>query len=167
MEHIKDRVLTELLSLPHGPTTPEAAAPAVQVRQEEPEEDEPGPSAPAAQPVPQPKKRRSLSSFFSTEGPVSLSVEDKIKAELTAYLMILNVKEDVNPLEWWRKHEEDYQRVGKLAKKYLSIPATSASSERLFSVTGNIVTCKRASLLPDAVDRLAFLSKNMQRNDST
>ena len=38
---------------------------------------------------------------------------------------------------------------------------TSASSERLFSRSGKIVTPLRASLKPDKVDMLVFLSKNV------
>ncbi|GAA6096662.1 zinc finger BED domain-containing protein 1-like [Tachysurus ichikawai] len=47
-----------------------------------------------------------------------------------------------------------------LAKSYLSVPATSTASERLFSVAGNIVTKKRASLTSEHVDMLTFLHCN-------
>jgi hypothetical protein len=42
----------------------------------------------------------------------------------------------------------------------LAIPATSAPSERVFSVAGNIVNKKRVRLKPDTVDLLIFLRGN-------
>lgn len=155
VEHIKKRAVTELLYLPTDKTTPEPG-PAVQVRQEE-EEAQTGPG-------PAPKKRRSLASFFQKKNvpSSSLSEADKIRTELETYLLTPEISEDADPLQWWKKHEDNFPRLSKLAKKYLSIPATSAPSERLFSVGGNIVTCHRASLKPDVVDRLVFLAKNLQ-----
>ena len=38
-----------------------------------------------------------------------------------------------------------------------AVPATSASVERLFSVAGQVVTAKRASLDPETVTLLVFL----------
>ena len=38
--------------------------------------------------------------------------------------------------------------------------ATSVPSERLFSVAGNIVSAKRAALLPENVEKLVFLHEN-------
>ncbi|KAK0155081.1 Zinc finger BED domain-containing protein 1 [Merluccius polli] len=145
------RPCQELLSL--LPTEPDTA---VRVRQEENE-------VAAAEPGPALKKRRSLSSFFPKKTPASsLSEVDRIRAELATYLLISEISEDADPLQWWKKQEENFPRLSKLARKYLSIPATSAPSERLFSVGGGVVTCHRASLKPDAVDRLVFLAKNLQ-----
>ncbi len=76
--------------------------------------------------------------------------------------MIPEVDSDVNPLDWWKTQEIHFPRLGKLAKKYPCIPASSSPSERAFSTGGNIVTCHRATLKPDAVDRLVFLSHNLK-----
>lgn len=40
--------------------------------------------------------------------------------------------------------------------------ATIFPSERVFSTSGSIVPCRRASLKPDTVDRLVFLSQSLQ-----
>ena len=48
----------------------------------------------------------------------------------------------------------------RLARKYLAIPATSAPSERVFSLAGNICSRRRASLSPDHLDALVFLNAN-------
>ncbi|KAK0144041.1 Zinc finger BED domain-containing protein 1 [Merluccius polli] len=73
------------------------------------------------------------------------------------YLQTTEVESDADPLDWWRCHQTNFPRIAKLARQYLCIPATSAPSERTFSTGGNIVTCHRAALKPDAVDRLVFL----------
>lgn len=65
-----------------------------------------------------------------------------------------------NPLDWWRVHHSKYPNVWRLASCILSIPATSAPSERVFSVAGNIVNKKRVRLKPDKVDLLIFLRAN-------
>ena len=51
--------------------------------------------------------------------------------------------------------------LAKLAQKYLGIVATSVPSECLFSVAGNIVRTKRATLLPENLDKLVFLHENI------
>ena len=50
-----------------------------------------------------------------------------------------------------------YPILARLAKKYLSIPASSAASERVFLAAGNVVTKKRNKLGDDTVDALVFL----------
>lgn len=68
---------------------------------------------------------------------------------------------DTDSLEWWRLHKAYFPRLSDLVKKYLCIPAKSAPSDRVFSTGGNIVTCRRACLKPESVDRLKFLSRNL------
>ena len=48
-------------------------------------------------------------------------------------------------LTWWKEHAARFPYLSQLARRYLAMPATSASVERLFSVAGQIVTAKRAS----------------------
>jgi len=43
---------------------------------------------------------------------------------------------------------------------YLAIPATSAPSERAFSIAGFIASAKRCSLTPMMVENLHFLHDN-------
>lgn len=80
--------------------------------------------------------------------------------QFTGYLSEPQLRFDLNPLEWWRTREDKYPAIAAIAKKYLAIPSTSASSERCFSTAGNIVTPKRSSLLPENVDTLVFLYQN-------
>ncbi len=47
--------------------------------------------------------------------------------------------------------------LSQVARRYLAMTATSALVERLFSVTGQVVTPKRNSLHPSSVTLLVFL----------
>jgi len=73
---------------------------------------------------------------------------------------LLEVKED--PLFWWKKHQYHYPLLSQLAKSYLCIPGTSVSSERVFSTAGDIITAQRSGLLPEHVDQIIFLNKNLK-----
>ena len=67
----------------------------------------------------------------------------------------LDVK--ANILMWWKQHAVRFPYLSRLARRYLAMPATSASVERLFSVAGQVVTAKRARLDPSTVTLLVFL----------
>ncbi|KAG0205301.1 hypothetical protein BGX28_003055 [Mortierella sp. GBA30] len=52
--------------------------------------------------------------------------------ELSRYLQ-LKIVQDVEPLEWWSMNKEKLPTVARLARKYLSLSASSVASERMFS----------------------------------
>ena len=64
---------------------------------------------------------------------------------------------DSPPLMWWKEHAAQFPYLSQLSRRYLAMPATRASVERLFSVAGQVVTAKRASLDPETVTLLVFL----------
>ncbi|XDV39812.1 hypothetical protein PO909_008999 [Leuciscus waleckii] len=145
LEVVKKRAVSEISALCNS-TTEEAGPSAVQ-------ENTP------------PKKKMTLGAFFKNSAPSTTphpqSEKTKIETELATYFLIPDIEPDTDPLEWWKLHQPNFPRLSLLAKKYLSIPATSAPSERVFSVGGGIVTCNRACLKPEVVDRLIFLAKNV------
>lgn len=65
-----------------------------------------------------------------------------------------------NPLKWWRDHEKILPRLAKLARRYLSACATSASSERLFSAFGLVYEQRRMSLARETANAIIFLHEN-------
>ncbi|XP_033931523.1 E3 SUMO-protein ligase ZBED1-like [Pseudochaenichthys georgianus] len=112
------------------------------------------------------KGKRSLGSFFkqseaAAKADLSQYLKDAVEAELNSYLLTPSIDKEEDPLAWWKTHKVIFPQLPKLARKYLCIPATSAPSERLFSASGNIVTCQRSCLKPALVDRLVFLAKNL------
>ncbi|CAM9297228.1 unnamed protein product, partial [Hapterophycus canaliculatus] len=48
-----------------------------------------------------------------------------------------------SPLKWWKKKAEVYPTLSKLEQKYLAVQATTAASERLFSVAKLVLTAMR------------------------
>ncbi|XP_051973794.1 E3 SUMO-protein ligase ZBED1-like [Xyrauchen texanus] len=70
-----------------------------------------------------------------------------------------------NPLIWWRENEKEYPLLACMAKRYLCVPGTSVTSERVFSTAGDIITAKRSCLTPGHVNELLFLQKNLSIPD--
>jgi hypothetical protein len=60
-------------------------------------------------------------------------------------------------LGWWKINEKTYPRMAALAKYYLSIPASSAFSERCFSFAGNTRSIKRTAISDDKLEMMAVL----------
>jgi hypothetical protein len=65
-----------------------------------------------------------------------------------------------NPLEWWRQHKDTFPILACLAKVYLAIQATSASSKRVFSQASKIMNNIRSSLHREMAGKLLFISQN-------
>jgi len=65
-----------------------------------------------------------------------------------------------DPLEWWKINETKYPNIWLLAQRILSIPATSAPSERVFSAAANIIDKKRARITTDNAELVMFLRGN-------
>ena len=53
--------------------------------------------------------------------------------------------------------------LSKVAKKVLTIPASSAKSEKVFSTGGNFVTKKRNRIAPKKVEELIIIKENKEQ----
>lgn len=91
-------------------------------------------------------------------------VPKRIRAdtEVARYLQEEALDLHSDPLAWWRDNQARFPLLSKVARKYMTICATSAPSERVFSAAGNIVTPLRSSLKPDKVNMLVFLARNFK-----
>lgn len=85
-----------------------------------------------------------LSSIYKKKKIVS-------SVELEEYLKQPTVSMNTNPLKWWKVNEEQFPNLAMMARDYLAIPGTSASSERLFSSGRQLITDFRCSLSPSTI----------------
>ncbi len=88
------------------------------------------------------------------------SNEELGKQEVLQYLAEKPSPRSTQPLLWWKTNEHRYPKLAKVARSWLSIPATSTPSERLFSKAGSVVSKKRNALKPKNVDIILFLNSN-------
>jgi hypothetical protein len=90
-------------------------------------------------------------------------IEELINAELTLYrreapiAMKNNSGQYNNPLSWWSLNGRKFKYLSILASRILSIPATSAPSERVFSTAGLTISKDRARLASQTANELIFL----------
>ena len=84
--------------------------------------------------------------------------------ELDKYLkepvLLTNNDEKINIFEWWQANMNRFPLLYKLTPKYLSIPATSAPSERIFSKAGELKSDSRSRILPKHLNSIIFLNHN-------
>eukprot|EP00644_Phytophthora_capsici_P012458 jgi/Phyca11/46283/gw1.46.191.1 len=64
------------------------------------------------------------------------------------------------PLDWWLLNRSQFPMLYALAARVLSIPTSSASSERSWSVHSFIHNKRRNRLKPERVEKLAFVYSN-------
>ena len=86
-----------------------------------------------------------------------------IEKEFQRYEAFSLPPKNVNILQWWKSHENVLPLLSKLAKKVLTVPASSAKSERVFSCGGNFVTPKRNSLGAKKVEDLIVIKENKEQ----
>ena len=111
---------------------------------------------------PKPKKRKTSNrvykrSLFSDDESHDNQIEDN---EVERYLVMAQIQNDQNPLKWWDVNKSQFPILAQLARKYLSIQATSGASERVFSDAGLIMSSKRTSMKEDLFEALIFLKRN-------
>lgn len=93
-----------------------------------------------------------LESFVSFDTDTVMSADTEISRYLNEH-----ISSQIDVSKWWFDHSTIYPNLYKLYLKLSCVPATSASSERNFSTTGNIITDKRSTLLPNNVNNLVIL----------
>lgn len=85
--------------------------------------------------------------------------------EMRRYMEEKVIPRSEDPLLWWKRNENTFSLLSKLAKKYLGIVATSVPAERLFSKAGETISQRRNRLKPKNVNMLLFLNSNLQLKD--
>ena len=70
--------------------------------------------------------------------------------------------EENDPLLWWKKNQDVFPSLAKLARIYLAIPATSAPTERIFSRASLVINRLRSRLTPANARMAIFLKSNLE-----
>jgi hypothetical protein len=80
--------------------------------------------------------------------------------ELKQYMLEPIIELSECPLQWWKTNESKFPTLRHLARKFLGIPASSASSERMWSISGLLVTTHRNRMKSDNITHLMFIKQN-------
>ena len=100
-----------------------------------------------------------LFSIFEQSQPKAIN-------EVEEYLKEDKISFNQCPFNWWLSKKNKYPILAKMARIYLAIPATSTSSERLFSDAGNLLSAKRSRINSELFKRIMFLKRNANKVDS-
>ena len=98
------------------------------------------------------KKKATYTEERSTKCPV--------QKEMSKYEIFSLAPSNVDVLKWWKTHENSLPILASVAKIVLTIPSSSAKSERVFSSAGNIATCRRNKISLKKLEDLVVLKEN-------
>jgi len=105
-----------------------------------------------------------MSSVIPDPNVNATELKQPISDELDRYFRMPSIQDsNIDVLMFWRQHEINFPLLAQLARDVLCIPATSCSSERLFSATGRIVTSARCNLSPERTEDLVYIQKNFPK----
>jgi len=87
-----------------------------------------------------------------------------IEKELSFYINVASKMTDEKGdiLAYWKDNKDKLPLLSGLARSVLCIPATSASSERLFSTAGRIINPQRTLLNSEKAEDLIFMNANFE-----
>lgn len=91
------------------------------------------------------------------------SLPDLSDVDLKNYFGLPYQPRQSDPLQWWSDEgKKRFPVMFQLAAKYLSIPATSVPSERVFSTAGQVISDKRNRIGDENARMLTVLHGNLQ-----
>ncbi|CAF3086008.1 unnamed protein product [Rotaria socialis] len=94
------------------------------------------------------------STWVASQDDSSEDDEDEIERYAKAKLVISN---EEYVLQWWKKWSINYPTLSVLVGSLLGIPASSCTSERIFSITGRILEKRCQNIGDDIVDDILFI----------
>ncbi|KAM8971960.1 zinc finger BED domain-containing protein 4-like [Pelodytes ibericus] len=97
-----------------------------------------------------------------TETPSSHK-ESSASEMVILYLCEPPLPPNIDPLSFWDQKKIVWPALSVVAQKLLSCPVTSVQSERVFSITGNILNPQRSRLSPHLMEQMAFLKFNLPK----
>ena len=111
--------------------------------------------------APPPAKKTKLFRHLPRTTPItSTSSTSSVATQVRTYLTEPCLEEDADPLRFWRNRSGDFPQLATLACRYLSVPASSAPVERIFSIAGKIFRPERCALSDKRFEHLMFVRTN-------
>ncbi|CAF1505866.1 unnamed protein product [Adineta ricciae] len=109
------------------------------------------------------RNKRAKRDDISVHGVLKEFVSNSADDEVVEYMKLkINYPEGEGILVSWKKHSAIFPQLSRLALSLLSIPASSAASERAFSETGRILEARRQQLHPESLDSLVCFLRNFR-----
>ena len=88
-----------------------------------------------------------------------LPVQEEQLSELEAYKKhVIKDSDDITILQWWMLHQTEYPALSVIARRVFCVMATSAPSERNFSLAGIVVSERRSALNPSSVNDILVVN---------
>jgi hypothetical protein len=89
-----------------------------------------------------------------------------LKQELEDYLAdewlpLMNGGEHNDTIQWWKNNHAKYKHIAAIAKEYLAIQASSASSERILTKANRLIDERIARLSSQIVTKILFLMAHL------
>lgn len=102
-----------------------------------------------------------MQNFYASNEPAVAERPSELRRYLNLAVSVPSTK--FNADEWWWQHKNEFPQLFKLFLKVSSIPATSASSERDFSIAGLIVDDRRSLILPKNVQNIIIARNRLEK----
>ena len=107
-----------------------------------------------------PTKRCKLFGFMNQNHSAPCTKNSETADKIDTYLSQACLPKSADPTEFWHTRSGTFPLSTQLARKYLTVPATSAPVKRLFSVTGKVFHPDRIRLTDTQFQRLMFIKCN-------
>ena len=93
----------------------------------------------------------------------NIQMTSTFERECQLYESSRDASKSCDRLLWWKVNETSFPMLSKLAKYILAIPASSATSERIFSAGGLTVSHLRCQLDDEKVEDILKIRLNIQK----
>ena len=113
----------------------------------------------------QPSRKRSATAMEDDEYEamlLNLTTREQMN-EYDRYIQSPRVTYDVDVLEWWRQHADQYPYLSRMVRDTLAVPATGAGVERQFSLSGRVATSVRSRLSTMTVSNIMMYKNFLTR----
>ncbi|XP_017859657.1 PREDICTED: zinc finger BED domain-containing protein 4 [Drosophila arizonae] len=101
----------------------------------------------------------------NTSTEASTSLHSQSQSQLKNLLYLYNseprVERQSDPITWWRSNNK-YSALFPIVRRYLSTPAASIASERIFDISKSLYSDMQVGLCPENVSKILFIKANLK-----